>query len=222
MTLLFEISLPLAMILQLAAVDPRELVERESLSHRIDASAYALTDARKLDLLKRHGADAGEGHLSGRIFTTRSGLVYVPVARDRAAIDVRLRDSRLVERLVRHAAIANAQWLAAELKRPATIRELFLAQVAPRAEALALIKAHERDAGRPARALAPAAALDYPELFFARTGARSVADVSRLIEIELARAETTPALGRMPACGPAGWCTVVTEARRHTHASVGH
>lgn len=223
MSSLFEISLPLVMILQLAAAEPQALGERESPPHkRIDVSAFALTEARKLDVLKRHGADAGEGHLSGRIFKTRSGLVYVPVARERAAIEARFRDPRLVEDLVRRAAVANALWLEKELERPATARELFLAHVAPRAEALALIKAHERDGGRPASELAPSAALDYPDLFFAGLHPRSVADMSRLIEIELARAEAAPAAGRTPRCGRAGWCTIVTEARRETHVGVRH
>lgn len=217
----FEISLPLALILQLAAANPQAVSDAEAPRHkRIEVSSFALTDARKLDVLSRHGAEAGEGRLSGRIFRTRSGLVYVPVESERSAIEARLRDALLIERLVRRAASRNAQWLAGELERPATARELFLAHVAPRAEALTLIRAHERDGSRLASEIAPEAALDYPDLFFAGTRPRSVADVSRLIEAALARADAAPVASRMPSCGTAGWCTIVTEPRPDTHAGL--
>ena len=221
MSSVFEISLHLALILQLASANPQAVGETEALRHkRIDVSSFALTDARKLDVLSRYGVEVGEGRLSGRIFRTRSGLVYVPMESERAAIEARLRDALLVERLVRRAASANARWLAGELERPATARELFLAHVAPRAEVLTLIRAFERDGSRLASEIAPEAALGYPDLFFAGTRPRSVADVSRLIEAALARADAAPVVSRMPACGALGWCTIVTEARPEAHAGL--
>ncbi len=81
-------------------------------------------------------------------------------------------------------------------------------------KSLTLIRAFERDGSRLASEIAPEAALGYPDLFFAGTRPRSVADVSRLIEAALARADAAPVVSRMPSLRRfAGWCTIVTEAR---------
>lgn len=211
MSAIFEISLPLALLLSIAAGDPVSATADPDA--RPDISAYAVSERRWLEMMSRHGAEVGQGALSGRIFRTRSGIVYVPVERERQAIWALRKVSDVAGPIVQRAAEANARWIAETLGRPASARELYLVHVASRGEGLALITAVGAQAKRPAAELAPEAARSLPALFFAGARPRTVAEVSLLVEIELAGAARRLAARKHEACKGDGWCAVVSHDR---------
>ena len=222
MSSLLDISVPLALILQLAAADPGagEPPREHAIASCAAAGSISYSDGRWLDVLQRHGAEVGEGMLAGRVFRTRSGLVYVPVAEERAAVLARRRDGALVHSLTRLAASSAAAWIAAETGRRASMVDLYLAHIAPRSEARALIAAVASDLVRPASELAPETALAHRSLFFAGSRAVSVAELQRHVDLAVQRAlrdarQTPDTSG---SCGDDGWKTVTvrwTAGNRH-------
>lgn len=192
MSSLLEIPVQLALILQLAAADPAAMRQMSGGGGTVQAATtreIVYTDERWLDVLERHGADIGEGPLAARIFRTRSGLVYVPVPAERASLLGRRQDAAIVHSVTRQAAAANADWVSTLTGRQATPAELYLAHIARRSEARALINAEGRDLVRPAAELAPETAAAHRRLFFAGTRALTVAEVQRHVELALQRAE---------------------------------
>ncbi len=195
MSAVFEIPVQLALILQLAAVDPSAVTvassERQVVA-RPAAVAFGYSEARWFDVLHRHGASAGQGRLAARIFRTRSGLVYVPDVSERMAIAAKRTEAAVVLPVARQAAAANAFRLSQDLGRTATAEELLLAHLASHTEAMALISAASDvsapDSARAASEIAPEAALALPVLFFAGTRARTVLEVQRHIGQALLRA----------------------------------
>ncbi|MFM9940137.1 MAG: hypothetical protein ACKVP7_11650 [Hyphomicrobiaceae bacterium] len=231
MSSVFEIPLQLALVLQLAAVDPASLTmagAEPPVPSRVSTEAFAYSDQRWFDVVSLHGARAGQGRLAARIFRTRSGLVYVPLDAERREIAHKRSETAVVVAVTRFAAADNAAWLAQELGRAPTADELCLAHLASRAEAMALITAGRDvtafDSARPASEFAPAAALEQPALFFAGTRARTVLEVQRQIVAALRRAEQqaqrhAPAPPVIGATTPAihgsdlGWRTLTVEWR---------
>ncbi len=193
MSSLLEIPAQLALILHLAAGGtalPHGDARLAAAQTKFGVQGFGLTEDRWLDVLHLHGAATGHGQLAARIFRTRSGLVYVPVAHDRALLLARAKDPVVLLNVTREAASANAVWLRAELGRSPSAAELYLAHIATRHEAQALIAAQGPQLVRAASELAPVAALAHRSLFFAGTRALTVAEVQRHVELALLRAES--------------------------------
>ncbi len=217
MSAVLDIPLQLALLLHLAAAGSEPaLRQAESVAPaaltRMEAQRFGYTQRRWLDVMRLHGAAAGYERFAGRIFRTRSGLVYVPVPSERAAIEAKQSDPAAVLTLTREAALANAVWLGGELGRGPTADELYLAHIAAREEALALVRAGNSDAGRSASELAPQAALAHPHIFFAGTRARTVGEVQKLVVQELVKAERVADLKTRRAALD-NWVTTTTRLR---------
>lgn len=210
-----DIPLQLALLLQLAAAQPDGVAGQAGIVAPVgltqsEARRFGYTHDRWLDVMRLHGGAAGYERFAARIFRTRSGLVYVPVARERLVIAAQQNDPAAVLSLTREAATANAMWLGRELGRAATADELYLAHIAAREEALALVRAGNSDAGQSASQLAPQAALAHPHLFFSGTRARTVGEVQKLVVQELVKAERLADL-RARRAALDNWATTTTR-----------
>lgn len=231
MSSVFEVPVQLALLLQLAAADPSALpaaplaaaAAATSIERRIEMRGFAYSEARWLTLMHRHGRAVGLEALADRIFRTRTGLIYVPVASERAAIATRRTDAAVALAIAGAAARDNAERLTSRLGRAPTPVELCLAHIADEAEASALIDAATREPSRAASELAPVAALAHPALFFASVRARSAGEVRSLVDEALLRADHRAALQAAQAprdAAPApAWATTV---RRQTGAALRH
>ncbi len=196
MSAVFEVPAKLAVLLQLLAGDPAAkgdalpppVAAVERAEQRIEASGFAFSEDRWIEALHEHGPDAGQRHLSQRIFRTRSGIVYVPLDADRDAISAARSDPRIAVPIARAAAATHAEYLSWSLGRRVTDIELMLAHLAGHAEAGVLIETSSRTPQRAASEAAPRAALAHPGLFFDGTRARSSGEVVRHVAVALARA----------------------------------
>lgn len=148
----------------------------QSAARAVPHRAAVLADDQWLELLHAHGETAGVA-LAKRVFKTGSGRIYVPVAEDRQDILALKRNQAVVSRVMALAAKANAQELEQQLGRPATMSEIFAAHVLGAQGAADLIAAAATEPQRPSIEVLPAAALQYPGLFFDRTRPRSCAGV---------------------------------------------
>jgi len=190
----FEIPMHLALTLVLANgaplpghVDPAVLAPRVA-QRTASRPRFGYDEARWLDAVSRHGAEAGLGDLAARVFRTSSGVAYAPVRADHHAIMALLADPALTGRMAAVAARADAARILALTGRAATAAELFAAHLLGIDGAERLIARLPADAGRPATEVLPTTALRHPELFFTGVRPRSIGEVMHAIEAALARA----------------------------------
>lgn len=174
-----------------------------------------------LAAVHRSGSAAGIGALARRIFATRSGRLYAPVAEDRAAIAALADDPAVVAAIAYQEAARDAHALAARLSRRPTFAELALARRVGSDAAARLIAEAETPAGPRLRALVGRAVEHDPELSspggaplgLERLEARSVSLALPRAVASIRVAGERAAAGAKSAAR-AGWTTRVHAASR--------
>lgn len=163
-----------------------------------------------LRLIKRHGADAGLKLHADRVFSTSSGLHYVPLADERAAILALARDERTIAKVMAVAAADLSPRLAAAIGRAPMVDDLAVALVLGIDATVRMIAVAR---STPAVAVAeglPDLAVAYPEHAFSSTRARTATEMIAAVRASLI-GPAPPATARaVTSTNPGRWTAVTT------------